>query len=708
MNGGWTVRKAWGVVCAAVPLVLLGAWLTGYAWTLDTGLRRFDDATSAQPPARSESAWRGWRPFADPDSYCWLTYAREMRETGAWRIRHSSVGNAPAGREMHWSQPLIWGMAGLSWVFERLGYEGHVALELGGMAFMTLFAFVFFGGLYLLLRPRLGTFGAGVLALLVPIWRVWDFGSIRPDHQCFQVAMALLFGMAVLLGDLGGAGRAGAGEAGARRRLRMFTLAGVAAGIGMWTGATVFFFVFAAMLAGCVPALWDARAEAAGADDAGRCWRRAGRVGAAVALAAYVVEYAPHFPWTRLEVVHPLYAASFWATCELMAMFVEWRTAGADWTPRRCGAAAAWAVVAAALPTLVLLGPTAWYWPREGVMWRLHAKHIQEFLTLKQFCASTGQPMLRVLGEFIFIPTALAVLAAVPAVRRSIDDHARRLLAFALTVAAIFTALYVWQVRWSGYGITGVLLMLAAVLLAAREGTVAGGATAEGGSRKARRAAAGASALAPATAKKVLSGAACALALVAIGLNVAQAVETMGRLWRTEKVDPSLFLAMQVRDVMCEWRQRLPEGQSLRVLSPSAYAPALTYYGVGDGLAGLYWENLEGMTDAAAIFADTAPFDEAKRLLRKHGITHILMNEGAQDALAFDDMHTGIYDMNHAAKTFGGALTGQLENNPPPDFVRYLPVENALCNPTLYTFVPLIGQYVPNRLPVRIYEVVGL
>jgi len=57
--------------------------------------------------------------------------------------------------------------------------------------------------------------------------------------------------------------------------------------------------------------------------------------------------------------------------------------------------------------------------------------------------------------------------------------------------------------------------------------------------------------------------------------------------------------------------------------SPSA-STAIGYYGRYQTLASFYWENLAGVTAAAAIFSSTRD-DDARRLIEARGITHVAM-----------------------------------------------------------------------------------
>jgi hypothetical protein len=66
----------------------LALWLGGITWFTDAGLRKFEhQMRTAGIAAGGGETWRNERFFVEPDSYYWLAYARELRETGGWRRR---------------------------------------------------------------------------------------------------------------------------------------------------------------------------------------------------------------------------------------------------------------------------------------------------------------------------------------------------------------------------------------------------------------------------------------------------------------------------------------------------------------------------------------------------------------------------------------------------------------------------------------------
>ena len=112
----------------AVALALLAAAIIGLTLHTDRSARSFD-ATLVPPntiPGMAEPRF-----FLDNDAYAWMAHTRDLMASGGWRIRHTFMDNAPHGREMHWSHPLIWTMRGLaSAIMARTGWPAARAVEL--------------------------------------------------------------------------------------------------------------------------------------------------------------------------------------------------------------------------------------------------------------------------------------------------------------------------------------------------------------------------------------------------------------------------------------------------------------------------------------------------------------------------------------------------------------------------------------------------
>ena len=89
------------------------------------------------------------------------------------------------------------------------------------------------------------------------------------------------------------------------------------------------------------------------------------------------------------------------------------------------------------------------------------------------------------------------------------------------------------------------------------------------------------------------------------------------------KITSDEAITLVVRDVA--WRLRAVSGsRPINILSGPTTTTKLAYFGDTQGLGTLYWENLPGLKSAAAIFG-AKDEEEARRLCRKHSVTHIVV-----------------------------------------------------------------------------------
>ena len=666
-----------GYGLAWLPIVLLACWFGGMGWGIDAALRKFERHTTATPPQVDPSeSWRHARLFIDPDAYLWLSYARDLRQSGHWRLRHTHADNAPYGREMHWSHLPIWSLMGLSAAIENTGVAPPIALELAGRCLMPLSGFLLFSAMVLFLRRRIGLGAAALCALAPAALLLWDFHPLRPDHHAFQIMAAFFCGLALLFS---GFGWDSSGRTDGRAR-RLFLLSGIMGGIGLWLGATIFYFSLAALALAAAWVLLDSPNTSESADRSMRpeSWRHWSWAGAGTALLLYALEYAPGpFP-LRLEVNHPLYALSWLGIGESLYLWARWKHVDPRLSVPRWVHAGLALLAAAALPALVLFGPESSYLPRTLLMARLHARHIHEFLTVQSFAVQNNENVYFLLLRFIgpgLVCTGLWI-SLQPKFRLAFP--ARLMGRFALPIFLLFTTLLLWQIRWRSFATMSSLLLAIGTLGALRSSTV----------QPAR------------TAAWLLMALLGAQWLVGLGIGI-HPLLLMGRV---SKIDPLYFKALQLRNLMVNLKQSFPT-TPLRLLAPAEMAPVAYYFGVGDGIGSLYWENVAGMETTSEFYADPLPGNRAREIAGERQLTHVVMNEGAQDALMFYDLHTGSTDQTEASRTVGGALTGIGTEIPP--WLHFDETLNKTVNPPLYTFVPAIGQWAPTHLATRIYTFVS-
>ena len=671
-------------LAVAGGLLLLALWHGGSLWAIDRGIRNVEaHATMTPPTPTAEEPWRAMRFFGDPDAYYWLAYARDLRASGHFRVRRTVADNAPYGREVHWAQLPIWSLAGLSALYERLGgLPAPLALEWAGRTLMPLLGFVFFSAVLWLLKSRLDPPARLLAVLAMACTCHYEFHPLRPDHHGFQIAFATGCLIFLLRGGLGWVRRADGG--GATSRLlpppaaarREFVAAGVCAGLALWLGATVFAFILLAMAAGLALNLLLAGGEtpehARPEPDLFRWW---GATGAATALLLYAVEYAPHHFAMRLEVNHPLYALWFLGTAECLRALARWKTNRGAFRFRDglCAGLGFWA--AASLPLLVLFGPAAWYLPRAALLLRLHARVITEFL-------SPLQP--NAIGVYLRDPLlAQGVLALGCALfllggRRLPFEYRGFLRVLAVATGGVFL-LFCWQGRWVQFLPPFFLLLAAVGLTALRQPNAR---------------------LAP-RARLPLT----ALLTIMLLLQTAQAarvhVRLASRMLRVEQMDALWNRYMLQRNMLLQLKT-VSNGRPLRLVLPVEMAPAAYYFGVGDSIGSLYWENLAGLTAASEFLAAPMPGARAREIARERAITHVVSLRTPEEAAMSCFLLAGRDDPATTAATLGYAMaqggTG-LPDWTAPDYDLLV----AASQP-YYIYVPGIGRWITEKASGWIYR----
>ena len=652
-----------------VPFLLLAAWFAGMSVLLDHAVRLFERRTTPDPANLAAPApWRDSRLFVDPDSYAWLSYARDLRESPHFRVRFTRMDNAPFGRPVHWAQLPVWSLCAIAAGLEAVGIPAPGSLELAGRILLPLLGFLFFSALWFFLHRRIPPLLAALVVLSLAVALFWDFHPLRPDHHGFHLAAAAAFVLPLLFSSFGLAPPS-------RRGRLPFILSGFFGGVALWLGATVFYFALAAAALAAVLAIFPKPSSASPVTP--RLWRLWGIAGFASSLFFWLLEYAPNHFGMRLEANHPLYALSFLGIGETLCCFACWRHQNRRLSPAFLAHFAFAVAAAASLPALVLFGPADWYIPRSPLMLRLHARDIDEFLSLAAFASVKSRSFAALL-----LPPLLPAIAAIPLLRR---PFSRRAL-FALPFFFVFLALFLWQNRWERFtAFSAALLFLAAV-----------------------------SAPPPPLRHPLFSRfLPPALLLLQLCWGLWNNMSALPALFRGLATDPAYLRAFQFRALAAQIRPAIsspdvvptPHASAPVVLAPAEFAPSLWYFARIPSLASLYWENLPGNAAAAAAFADPDPdAPSAAAVVASRRVSHLFMLEGAQDALFFDHLHTGIYSHPHAAHTLAGILAGALPDVPLPPWLAVDPALNNLANPSLYTYVPPRCFFVPVRFPLRIYS----
>jgi hypothetical protein len=586
----------WLVVLAAVlGYVVWDSFVVGshlLRVTASYGVTVNPPATDPRSPTGYEDGQRSLvLPASAADTAHWVMQTQDMFARGEWRLRHVDYDNAPAGREVHWSSPVHWWLALTAWVDHLvsgrpIGISVERAILIAGPVSFVI--------LLLGLVPLLARYFSPTAAMLAVVGAATTYPfyiDFVPGHAGHHAAVNFCC-MATVLFMLAGSLRA-AREPAARRTIRAWFIAsGVTAATGLWISAATQTPVLIGVGLGLVAGTWlarTARPPLAWIQDPAllRLW---GLAGGGMSLAAYAIEYFPSHLGFRLEVNHPLYALAFAGAGEALALGTRAMTDGIHTLTRReimRGLAAAAAV--AALPATLAMTSPGTFVVADPFVWHLHTDYISEFQGLVRYFISTKFSW-NVVG--LCVPMLLLVPPLVLVFRRATPPGARGLIAFALMPALVTLILGWTQVRWVGLAYA---LSVPAVAFffqtlespgAARRTTV------------------------------ILWTAACGLLLVPGAVSAVQRTRA-GADFTNEEIR---LLAQ--RDVAHWLRQRAGREPVVVAGAPDSTSN-LVYQGGLSGLGTLYWENAEGLKNAAALFA--APTAEAAHAMaRRLGVTHVV------------------------------------------------------------------------------------
>jgi len=620
----------------------------------------------------------------DNDPYYYIAYAQEMVERGTFRIRYTDRDNVPFGREMHWDSGSMWLIIFCGFFVQIFtGLPMHSAIEVGALfSNPLLFVVTLIVAGWAILRRFGGLASAGFLILLPALSALtWDYGYARPGHHGLHTTASLGLLLCLFLGGVGWV----------RRRLLpdgndlfrywpdlqqakiFFIASGCFGGMALWIGATEQLFIIAGAGLGLLGSIFLA-ARGIGSGEAfslePALFRLWGRSASLTALIFYTIEYLPDHIGMRLEVNHPVYIVAWLAGGELLFQIAHWRTSGE--LPVGLNR---WFLLLALLgtllpPVLLLFGPKEWHSLHDPYMRRQH-EFINMFEPFSHSVADRGWMVL--LMRFgllplwlIFTPLLLVLL------RRRLPVVSRAGLIFLLPASIITFAMLWVQVRWSG------LLSLTLALLAFGSAAM----------------------IWPLIAARKLwirVGAVVLFALLALAPNLAAfGLGFHDSLLRARSgiLDPILAWTIAARDVAFNLK-RIAARESVRVMSGPGPTPALHFFGGVHGTSALYWENIDGVRDAASFFSD--PGDErARQIARERGITHVVIEQSPQEAIESCVIFYGKRDDAQIKTSLAYRLADPLGKI--PEWLEPLPYYGS---PMAANFQMRIYRVLPGKLPPR-------
>lgn len=599
-------------------------------------------------------------PSAYADTRTWVRYALAIDEGGPWRVRRTEDDNAPRGREVHWNSAFAHLIAYAGRMrHDRTGEPVGIATE-RALAWFNLPLFLMVVVLFSGWTARRAGAAGGVLLAFGMLGSRWFYDGFAPnyvDHHGLLSAASFGVALGVLFMGAGWYRPHGEGTSllpTSREDARAGAVAsGIAGGFGMWISAASTIPTIAIVgLAGVLAMVWfGPRAESEHAGFDADLWRLWGRVGCATALVAYLIEYAPSHFGMRLEVNHPLYAFAWLGGGELIAMIGETRVSKEK--PPLWRVVTAIIVVLAPAIVIVAAGPSAVFIPGMPRMARLH-DHIEEFLSLPA--------VFRVRGAAFgtrFVQGFVLLLPCVLVVRSRQRD--RVIIAYAAITATVCVLLACWQSRWwlmaSGPELS--LLLVGVAAIAAER------------SERIRWS-------------------------LVLGICVAFLWQSDSRIRVNQRnvangaVTIADALQPLYRDIAAAFRASQPTGEITVLASPDA-STGIGYYGRFKTIGTLYWENLEGLDAAAAMFTARTD-DEARTLLAARHVTHVAV-------VSHDDFLDAYVEFAHRDATHIAAESTfmyRLEHGALPHWLKPIPipVRAKAVSPTLVVFAL---QIVPDQ-----------
>lgn len=591
----WSLMAA-GWVLVATLLLLHTLAVRDYLALLDTqGLR---GAPAATTPLRHTL------PLVYADAQMWVLHALDLPERGATRARFTTADNAPFGREVHWSSPLVWLLAGAGQV--RAAVTGEpLPLATERTLPWTNFGLLLSATVALSAwTARRAGAAAGLLIALGMLGHRDFYDGFSPyyvDHH--GPITTSIFGL--VLGTVfmgGGWWRAPATEetstllpASAIAVRQAAIISALFGAVGLWISAASIIPALALVALACLINIFflGRPALVSGTQFSAAAWRLWGRVGAGASVFFYLVEYAPAHLGLRMEVNHPLYALAWWGAAELLAALAEWRLA-LPATPR-VSMTRRWllpALAVAAAPLVILFGGVTVFAVRDPIISAL-LRHVLEGMSLPALVQATG-------WDVFFLHVNESLLPVLPAVALLFvrDVSVRLVISFTLCASLGFLALACNQVRfWQST--SGPQLCLALVTLAALS---------RGRSHRLRTA---------------------LIVVTAAGLFLPNAVNRVvavrGALQARTASPLDLAPALH-RDLAAALRASQPTGDIVLLACPTT-AGGIAYYGRFQTVGTLYWENHAGLRAAAEIFCATSEA-EARARMRARGVTHLVLSTG--------------------------------------------------------------------------------
>lgn len=601
-------------------------------------------------------------PRRGTDGYHWIMQAQRMFSDGEWRPRRVDYDNAPEGRELHWGVPYRLWLASLA-AADRLlsGRPAGTAVERAALLANPVLLALLLLTLVPLTARTMGGAAAALLAIgcagSPAVRALFDAGAV--DHHGLAAACALGCVVCLLPGIRPPHETAENGVSGLRAR-GGFIASALCGAAGMWVSAATMVPLLAGLGGGALLACVFQRHGSVGTTIPPERWRTWGIAGALGCLAAYLLEYFPsHMGW-RLEVNHPLHALAWFSGGELLYRAARWSTACEAGSRTRREALAILGGLAGVLLVPLVIGTTGdrTFRVADPFLWALHHEYIAEF---QGALHSTAQNSLDFAVLARWLPCLVLPVAITALWRTRRSPLLRIRLAVTLVPALVFALLSLVQVRW--FGIAGILTLVPAAILVSDISWMP--------SRWHPRAS-------WVVALPFLPG--------ILGIPMFAPAK-------------DAFSGEEVRQLAerdaAHWLRRRTGSGPLVIASGPGSTTRLIFFSGGRGLGTFYWENLPGLRTAATLFS-TASEEEMARLVREHGVSHVVLFSWDGFENAFERLARGLSP--EAPAPGDSVVAGILRHWRIPVWLRPLPYRPPR-HPELDAQRVLVFEVVPAQRP---------
>ncbi len=597
--------RSFSVAWIAIPLCALGFLL----WMNVVRIRHIESVSllgggSEKPPvavsasAAPDSAAGNHLivPEQLTESYHWLAQTQLMFNRGEWRVRHIDYENVPEGRTVHTSSLYRWWLGSLAWGDHLMsGRSPAQAVERAALIADPILHFLLFLGATALVAWRFGVLPAMLFSIgcvtLFPFAAGYLPGA--PDDRGLTQIFAL--GSVLLLAA--GVRTSSAPDDGGKSTRRWFSLAGVVGGIGLWLSVSVQGPVLVGVIAGALLSAWmtrpSNRGESAGTD--ALPWRAWAVAGSVTTLCAYLIEFAPAhlslWDW-QLSHLHPLYGLAWLGAGEILAQGTEWIQTKKNSRTARSFTFLALAVIAiAAVPVAIWKTDGSWILFPDSASLRL--TKLPNGAVARSFAEWISRDGLTPTAWVTLLPLVL-IAPAVWFLLRKETARVRR-VSLAITLGPVIVALgfacyqLVWWNTLDGFLLVLLVVMTAGLPQAANQGY----------------------------ARLAWVSGTLLLSLGVLFVVPSPASQTENNLTRSE------VLGLIERD-LAGWLALHGDPAGVVVLAPPNESTALYYYGGLRGMGSVSWEN-KGGVEAAVLILKNQNLQEAKDLIDRHKITHIVL-----------------------------------------------------------------------------------